>query len=153
MTLNFVSWGAGTVRKRVPAMIAAFCVDECACSEPSATIFPLRSAALSILSSPSGISPSFLLISLSLAATSAVSTTSLAVPWMIPPPSPALWKQLGKANNLAIQSITTVSNSVTAGEQIQLKAAALNAPEYISPNMAGYDELHGKKAMNLGDCQ
>jgi hypothetical protein len=42
---------------------------------------------------------------------------------------------------------------VTAGEQIQLNAAALNAPLYISPSIAGKDELQGKKAMNLGDCQ
>jgi hypothetical protein len=49
--------------------------------------------------------------------------------------------------------MTTVSSSVIAGEQIQLKAAALKAPEYMSPSMAGKEELQGKKAMNLGDCQ
>ena len=46
----------------------------------------------------------------------------------------------------------TVSSSVTAGLQIQLKAGALNAALYSSPRIAGNEELDGKKAMKFGDC-
>ena len=111
------------------------------------------SAALSMRSSPSGISPSLRRMRRSRAATRAVNTTSLAVPWMIPPPSPSLKNSFGRAMSLATQSMTTVSSSVMAGEQIQLNAAALKAPLYMSPIMASKDELQGKKAMNLGLCQ
>jgi hypothetical protein len=81
----------------------------------------------------------------SLAATTAVTMTSLAVPWIMPPPpfELVLRKHSGSPMRLLSQSIITVSSSVMAGEHIQLNAAALKAPEYMSPIIAGKEELHG----------
>lgn len=45
-----------------------------------------------------------------------------------------------------------VSSSVTAGEQIQLKAAPVKAVEYISPSIAGKLLEDGNQARKLGDC-
>jgi hypothetical protein len=47
--------------------------------------------------------------------------------------------------------MTTVSSSVTAGEQIQLNAGAVKAAEYNSPSRPGKEEDAGKKAMKLGE--
>jgi hypothetical protein len=61
----------------------------------------------------------------------AVSTASLAEPWMTPPPrvGPVDRKQAGRPSIWASQSSTMVSSSVTAGEQIQLKQAPERAEE------------------------
>lgn len=58
---------------------------------------------------------------------------------MVPPPplGEVERNEEGRAKALASQSVTTVSSSVQAGEQSQLKAGALKAAEYISPMMEG----------------
>ena len=53
----------------------------------------------------------------------------------------------------ASQSIMTVSSSVTAGLQIQLKCAPVSMVLYSSARVPGKEAEQGKKAMKLGDCQ
>ena len=58
---------------------------------------------------------------------------------MVPPPplGEVERKAEGSERTLQSQSVTTVSSSVHAGEQSQLKAGALKAAEYISPMIDG----------------
>ena len=73
----------------------------------------------------------------------ATSAASLAVPWITPPPSSER-KRAGRPSSSCIQSSTSVSSSVHAGDVTQLIPCTPRPADSSSPRIDGYVVFDGK---------
>ena len=111
-----------------PAILAPFSTDEWVWSDAYTTSLSSGARCLAI----------------SRAVTMATCAESDALIWMTPPPGPVVFHPWGRSSRSTIQSTTTVSSSVAAGDVDQSMPCTPRPAATISPSSEGPELLAGK---------